>query len=776
MHSRDMEYIVGLLKNGKDAEAILSVRRKLNMAFLARTTDLSGKLPVLAFGSTFKKNGDGIQLRRYNGYVLLEVNGLESQSEAEAVRREAAALPQTLLAFVGLSGRSVKIVVPFVLPDGSLPKKEEQARMFHAAAYQLAVRHYQPQLGSIISLKEPFLSRGCRMSVDPDAYYNPDAVAIRIEQPLQMPDGGDLKIVPSPVRDPLEMMAPGADRNGQIATLFSVVAIRIEQPLQMPDGGDLKIVPSPVRDPLEMMAPGADRNGQIATLFSVILMEMTRRFSESPEDDIQLLFIDLAQACCRLGIPEEEAVGWTLRYEALKKYKIDVRMAFRTAYTLENVSNRAEPLSSVPPSMSLVLRLDEFMNRRYFFRTNEMSGGVEYLDRSMIQFVYKPYTTKVRNSICLEAQQEGLNVWDKDIDRYVNSDRVPIYHPIDHFLGNLPAWDGKERIRALAGRVPCDNPIWGDLFYRWFLSMVAHWMELDSEHGNSTTPLLVGGQGCGKSTFCLNLLPPVLRPYYTDSIDFGNRRGAELALHRYALINIDEFDSVKSSHQSFLKHILQKAVVNTRLPYQSASRNLRRYATFIATSNNYDLLTKSSHQSFLKHILQKAVVNTRLPYQSASRNLRRYATFIATSNNYDLLTDPTGSRRFICVEVKGRIDYAQPIDYDQLYAEAKELLRRGERFWFTPEEEALITENNRDFQQQPAEEQLFLRYFKIAEDIEEAKPLLASEILDMIAEKQPGFNITKTMILNFGKLLKRNSVPNKRTMRGTCYYVEEVDG
>ncbi len=32
------------------------------------------------------------------------------------------------------------------------------------------------------------------------------------------------------------------------------------------------------------------------------------------------------------------------------------------------------------------------------------------------------------------------------------------------------------------------------------------------------------------------------------------------------------------------------------------------------------------------------------------------------------------------------------------------------------------------------------------------------------------------MILNFGKLLKRNSVPNKRTMRGTCYYVEEVDG
>ena len=126
------------------------------------------------------------------------------------------------------------------------------------------------------------------------------------------------------------------------------------------------------------------------------------------------------------------------------------------------------------------------------------------------------------------------------------------------------------------------------------------------------------------------------------------------------------------------------------------------------------------------------------------------------------------------MEVKGRIDYAQPIDYDQLYAEAKELLRRGERFWFTPEEEALITENNRDFQQQPAEEQLFLRYFKIAEDIEEAKPLLASEILDMIAEKQPGFNITKTMIFNFGKLKRQEQVARERYYQSVFAYEETV--
>ena len=72
--------------------------------------------------------------------------------------------------------------------------------------------------------------------------------------------------------------------------------------------------------------------------------------------------------------------------------------------------------------------------------------------------------------------------------------------------------------------------------------MVAHWQGRDKQHGNSLSPLLVGGQGCGKSTFCFNLLPPDLNKYYTDSIDFSKKRDAELYLTRFGLINIDEFD------------------------------------------------------------------------------------------------------------------------------------------------------------------------------------------------------------------------------------------
>lgn len=74
--------------------------------------------------------------------------------------------------------------------------------------------------------------------------------------------------------------------------------------------------------------------------------------------------------------------------------------------------------------------------------------------------------------------------------------------------------------------------------------MVAQWRRLSTTHGNSLSPLLVGEQGTGKSTFCRKLLPPELRNLYTDRIDFSRKRDAEMALYRFGLINIDEFDQI----------------------------------------------------------------------------------------------------------------------------------------------------------------------------------------------------------------------------------------
>ena len=73
-------------------------------------TNWPKELPRICFALE-QENRNGERLTRsYNGLVLLEVNNLTGQDEAEAVRRGAAEMPQTLMAFVGAEGQSVKIV------------------------------------------------------------------------------------------------------------------------------------------------------------------------------------------------------------------------------------------------------------------------------------------------------------------------------------------------------------------------------------------------------------------------------------------------------------------------------------------------------------------------------------------------------------------------------------------------------------------------------------------------------------------------------------------
>lgn len=310
--------------------------------------------------------------------------------------------------------------------------------------------------------------------------------------------------------------------------------------------------------------------------------------------------------------------------------------------------------------------------------------------------------------------------------RYVYSDRIPVYSPILDYLQSLPKWDGVDRIGAMADAVPCTNVHWKEFFHRWFLCMVAHWQGADKNHANSTSPILVGPQGYRKSTFCLSIMPPALRGYYADSIDFSSKRDAETYLNRFGLINIDEFDQITESQQAYLKHILQKPVVNVR----------------------------KSHQAYVQE-------------------LRRYASFIATSNHTDLLSDTSGSRRFICVNVTAPIQVVYPIHYAQLYAQALHEISAGERYWFSYEDEQILMADNREFEQLPASEQLFVQYFRPAAEGEECEELLAADILGRL-QKRSGFKLSQAKLVHFGRNLNKLGVRSKRNRFGNKYYVVEL--
>ena len=143
-------------------------------------------------------------------------------------------------------------------------------------------------------------------------------------------------------------------------------------------------------------------------------------------------------------------------------------------------------------------------------------------------------------------------------------------------------------------------------------------------------------------------------------------------------------------------------------------------------------------------------------YANAVLEMRRYASFIATSNLKDLLTDPSGSRRFICIEVIGTIDTSKAIDYEQLYAQAMHELDHNERYWFDQAEERIMTENNREFEQVSLEEN--------------GEWLSPAEILEDI-KKNSAIPISNKRVSVFGRILRKHEIPSKRVRSETVYHV-----
>ena len=637
------------------------------------------RIPRICPVAEFRRTQDGSwKFKRYNGVVLVEVDNLSGLAEAEFVKQKAALLPQTFAALVGASGRSVKIWVRFSLPDGTLPATEEQASLFHAQAYQVAVQCYQPLIPFPVTLKEPSLRQGFRMTVDEAPYYHPEAAAFCLEQPVGLSDGTSFREQKLAEKNPLARMEPSYDSYHTLTVMF-----------------------------------------QAALRRALETLEHWRR-----GDDLTPLLAPLAEECFKSGIPEEEAVYRTMRHFNYCKDETGLRATFRNVYTeMKGFGTRP----SVTREQDTALRLEEFLKRRYEIRFNRMTDDLEYRERNSIRFSFTTLDKRARNSIAIQALKEGIQAWDRDIDRFLHSDYVPAYNPVEEYLFELGEWDGRDRIRELADRVTCNHPHWRNLFYRWFLSMVAHWMGRDKQHGNATTPVLIGPQGYRKSTFCRILLPPELRFGYTDSLDFSSKRDAERYLGRFFLVNLDEFDQI-SIHQ----------------------------------------------QAFLKHLLQKPSASLRKPYGTSIVEMRRYASFIATSNHKDLLSDLSGNRRFICVEVTAPIDTNVSVNYDQLYAQAFHAVMHGERYWLDDADEALLKESNEDFRQVSPLEHLLMSCFTTASpEAEDGEWLMAMDVFNHLQRKTKE-KLALGKLTHLGRLLKKWNVPNKRWGKGSLYYLKRL--
>ena len=312
--------------------------------------------------------------------------------------------------------------------------------------------------------------------------------------------------------------------------------------------------------------------------------------------------------------------------------------------------------------------------------------------------------------------------WNSAISTLVLSNKVEAYHPFRSYMDELPAWDGVDRVTPLLQRVS-DDELWLGGAQCWLRAMVSHWMGEEHSHANSLMPILISrNQGLGKSTFCRMLMPDSLRTYYLDNLNLSPGASPEKRLISKGLINLDEFDKIGEKRQPDLKNLLQMLSV----PVYRGKR--------------------------LGYVTEP-----------------RLASFIATTNNPHILTDRSGSRRFLCVEVKQFIS-SEPLQHKQLYAQLKHELEAGYPTYLNKNEEASWQRHNRKFYQESLLEDVFHSCFRLPENVAEGEWLTSAHIFKVMVKH----NSTALRGISAKRLsyhLRGMGLESKHTQYGNVYRV-----
>ena len=156
-------------------------------------------------------------------------------------------------------------------------------------------------------------------------------------------------------------------------------------------------------------------------------------------------------------------------------------------------------INSHKPSLP---ELEQFIRRDYDLRYNVLTEQTEYRRKDDAQAEFRPATQRVYRTWLTDLQRAGVEFWKIDgLRTAIESMHIKDYHPVKHYFGTLPQWDGEDRITPLMRRLTRDEVMVGYL-YRWMLAFVAQAQGREGAlYANSVAPILISEQqGWHKST------------------------------------------------------------------------------------------------------------------------------------------------------------------------------------------------------------------------------------------------------------------------------------
>ena len=641
-----------------------------------------GAMPTFSVACCFQDMGRQMHhVKCVTGLGFCDIDDVEEELMDEA-RRKLAEDPHTLLLYTTISHRGFRVLYCYVDEQGQAPTNGD----LYAAAYKKGNRYFSELCGVAYDGQCGNLNRLSGLAHDPNVYVNLDA------EPFVVTDAEAAEENLAPEREPGKRRTeyPTGTYEASADTAWGVIEPMLSK---------------------RNMAYGAGHHHQY-------VMHASFLFN-------------------RFGTPVNEYKDWASQWwsdydrkerENIIDWVYDKRSSEHGIWRLNKRGRKGEVSMITLPEICAWLTAHQVeiiynqVTDRIFFRTPHVTDWQE-MDEGAICTLRKEM-----------AADTGKRVLKQDVRDIIRSNYARQIHPVRDYLGALPPWDGKDRVRELARHLKADpvqekqtteeaqeELLWA--FHKWLVACVATWLSDDMT--NHSIFVLIGPQGIYKTTFFRYLLPPELRPYFweNDHNSFS-QKDDHIALTENCLVEIEEIDMFKDKDNAELKALSTAIKVKVRRPY--------------------DRYTIEKH---------------------------RLASFCATGNQEKFLTDETGNRRWLCFLVS-HIDDPRTwnMDYSQLYAQLRDEYHADFQHWFSQSDQQRVERQNDFFRIVSDEEELItMRFRKPRPGDVGTKYLKAATIAQMISYGRSSVSSRKV-----GLVMRKLGYKKSHDRSGNLYHVFEL--
>lgn len=619
--------IIRKITGDTELKAAVSEIRRLNKRY-EQTNDLADrnekeslktKLPAFVPAGEFSYRSTR-SLTKYWGRIVVDIDKIKDPERLRAtikINHESS----VVMAFLSPTGTGLKVIHQLEYPD---LKSIDEIIDFHKQAFVSLINLYKCKYKiTEIDLAGSDLCRLCYYSFDDKAFYNPEAKGWQFTFVKKNEPSGPIL-------------------NSKIEGFYSRFKNDDEKT-------NYKIVQDIIQWCLKENVSLLDHyNDWIKVMFAL-------KNTFSNQDAGLELFSQLSSTSYKYK-PEECAKKWreNLIHNSANKATVGSLIYMAKQYGWR-------PLRKLPigPFASYNTHLTTLEESNIRIKQNELTHQLYYSESpdEDVWFIADDYIAGKINLAVL-----GGTIKREDFYHFLNY-IPPKFSPVKEFLDSLPTWDGKDRIKEIAGTLSLKNENDADmvetLLRRWFIGVInglhnnPKFSNKPTISANENLLILIGGQGVGKTLWMRTLIP---RKWYSSlfvekhNFNFANKDD-ELLTCTKAIIAMDELAPI--------------------------------------------LNDKTSNEQ-LKAFLSQKTFNTRVAYGRFSTEFYKIASFIGSSNDNAIISDPTGSRRFWPIEITSA-DYNHKVNMEQLWSQAYKHWIDGEQYWLSRSEQIELSVYNEAF-------------------------------------------------------------------------------